>query len=71
MTKRKELTKKIAQAAKAAGIPWEVEREGGNHTIYRLGDQKVTIGRHNELGNRYAETVYKQCEQTLGEDWWR
>ncbi len=71
MTKRAELTKKIAAAAKAKGLAWEIDREGANHTIYRLGNQKVTVARHKELGNRYAETVYKQCEGTLGEDWWR
>ncbi|QFG13465.1 HicA-like toxin [Gordonia phage Powerball] len=71
MTKRTDLVKTIAKAAKAAGVEWEVEREGANHTIYRLGSQRIAVGRHTELGNRYAEMVYKECEQTLGKGWWR
>ncbi|MFD4443442.1 hypothetical protein ACFWPK_27065 [Nocardia sp. NPDC058519] len=71
MTKRNDLLRKIGDAAKAAQLAWEVEREGGNHTIYNLGGKKIPIGRHAELGNRYAEMVYKQCEEVLGEGWWR
>ncbi|WP_240505132.1 hypothetical protein [Nocardia mangyaensis] len=40
MTKRNDLLRKIGDAAKAAGLTWEVEREGGNHTIYKLGGEE-------------------------------
>jgi len=69
--KRAELLKKISNAAKAACVTWEIDREGGRHTVYKLGGKQIPIGRHAEFGSRYAETVYKQCEDKLGKGWWR
>lgn len=73
MTKRREVIERIATAAERAGADWVLIREGGNHTVYRLGFQRrpIIIGRHTEFGVRYAETVYRQCEETLGKGWWR
>ncbi len=73
VTKRKEVLGKIALAAKAAGVDWELVREGAKHSVYQLGAQArpIVVGRHAEFGNRYAETVYRQCEETLGKGWWR
>jgi hypothetical protein len=72
VTTRADILKRIAKAAKVKGIAWELDREGGNHSIYKLDGLQVPIGRHKgEVGNRYAETVYKECEPKLGKDWWR
>ena len=70
--KRNEVLKKIAKAAKAAGVEWVLVREG-NHSLYRIGDQArlIAIGHHSEFGNRYAEMVYKELEPTLGKGWWK
>ena len=70
--KRNEVLKKIAKAAKAAGVEWVLVREG-NHSLYRIGDQPrlIAIGHHREFGNRYAEMVYKELEPTLGKWWWK
>lgn len=71
MTKRAELLKKIEKAAKAAGLEWTLVRQGKEHSIYSLDGLQTSVGRHNELGNRYAEMVYKQLEPKLGRNWWR
>lgn len=71
MAKRKDILQKISKAAKAADLTFEFEREGANHTIYNLDGYTIPVGRHNELGDRYAETIYKECEQKLGKGWWR
>ena len=71
MPSRSEVLKKIAKAAKANGMTFTKDREGGNHTIYNLDGLMIPIGRHNQLGNRYAETVYKECEAKLGKGWWK
>lgn len=68
MPKRSEII--ITKAAKAAGLKFVIVREG-RHTIYSLDGLLIPIGRHNEFGNRYAETVYKECEPKLGKGWWR
>jgi hypothetical protein len=71
MPKRTEIIQKITKAAKAAGMSFEIIREGANHTIYGLDGLMVAVGRHNEFGQRYAEMIYKQCEPKPGKGWWK
>jgi hypothetical protein len=61
----------IEKAAKTAELKFIHVREGGKHTIYELDGLMIPIARHRELGARYAETVYKECESKLGRSWWR
>lgn len=37
VTKARDLVSRIRRAAKAAGVPFTLDREGGKHTIYTLG----------------------------------
>lgn len=71
MPKRTEVIKKIEKAAATRHLSFTVKRRGGNHDIYDLDGLMVPVGRHTEFGNRYAETVYKECEPKLGKGWWR
>lgn len=32
---------------------------------------KIPIARHNEIGNRMAEVIYKGAAAKLGKDWWK
>ncbi|KXO89084.1 hypothetical protein AXK60_18660 [Tsukamurella pseudospumae] len=66
------MVRKIRKATREAGLTWDLEREGGRHSIYSLDGLRIPIGRHpGEVGNRYAEMVYRQCEPKLGKGWWR
>ena len=56
MTKRRDIIKIIATAAVAQGVTFTVTREGS---------------RHNEIGNRMAEVIYKEAAAKLGKDWWK
>ncbi|MBM9469505.1 hypothetical protein [Nakamurella leprariae] len=71
MTRRRDLVKKIADAAKEAGVPWVVAREGSNHTVYRLGELTIPVPRHTEVGEVTTREIYKECAPELGKDWWR
>ncbi|CCK58012.1 hypothetical protein [Mycobacterium canetti] len=71
MPKRADIISKIEKAAKAAELKFLLIREGANHSIYDLDGVVVPIARPRELGQRYAETIYKQCETKLGRSWWR
>lgn len=66
MPKRADIISKIEKAAKAAELKFMQVREGANHTIFDLDGVMIPIARHKELGQRYAEIVYKQCEAKLG-----
>ena len=46
-------------------------REGGSHTIYRLGSTVIPIPRHTELGENLALSIFKECQGELGEKWWK
>jgi hypothetical protein len=63
MPKRAKIIMRIAKAAKAAEMTFEIKREGANHTIYSLDGLTIPLGRHNEFGERYAEMIYKRASQ--------
>ncbi len=69
--KRRDLVRKIAAQAKQAGVDWSVKREGANHTVYQLGDLTIPVPRHNEIGEKLAAEILKQCVPELGEAWWK
>ncbi len=71
MPKRREVLKKITEAAAADSMAFTLKRSGGNHDIYSLDGLMVPVGRHSEFTQRYAETIYKECEPKLGKGWWR
>ena len=71
MTKRRDIIKTIAMAAAGRGITFTVSREGARHTVYDLDGIKIPIARHNEIGNRMAEVIYKEAAAKLGKDWWK
>lgn len=68
---RREVIKRIGKAAKAAGLKWEVQREGANHTVYSLDGLRIPISRGSSLDDGYARMVFKECEPKLGKGWWR
>ncbi|GEE01864.1 hypothetical protein nbrc107696_23100 [Gordonia spumicola] len=66
------MIRKIARAAAREGLDWRLDREGGKHSIYKLDGLSIPIGRHKgEIGARYAEMIYRECEVKLGKGWWR
>lgn len=71
MTKRTSLIKRINKAAKSAGVEWDLDREGGKHSIYLLDGLKIPIPRHTEIAEGTTEAIYKECEPALGKGWWR
>lgn len=68
--KRAALLKKIRNAAKQTGVEY-AETEGSNHTHLQVGAVRTTVGRHNEIADLMAETIFKQLEPELGTRWWK
>lgn len=68
--KRGDVIRKIRKAAKAKGVDCELF-ERTNHTGIQCGSVRTTIGRHNEISDLMAETIYKQLEPALGKRWWK
>lgn len=68
--KRRQLLRKIRDAAKEAGIGYS-EHELTRHSGITVGNTSTTIPRHIEIHDRLAEAIYKQLEVELGKGWWR
>lgn len=60
----------MSTGAKQSGLPWVMIREGGSHSIFTLGDQRVPIPRHREISDVLAREIMKELEEALGERWW-
>lgn len=71
MTKPREIVKKITKEAKRQGLGFVFDREGANHTVYKLDGLMIPIPRHPEIGERLAEEIYRECQPKLGKGWWR
>ena len=52
-------------------MEWSVKREGASHTVYQLGGLTIPVPRHNEIGEKLAAEIFKQCVPELGEAWWK
>ena len=64
------MIKRLATGAKAAGLPFVVAREGGRHTIFRVGDTLIPVPRHVEINEMTTVGIYKAASGGLGKDWW-
>lgn len=63
--------KRIAAAAKGAGVGWELKREGANHSIWQCGSLAIAIPRHAEIAEGTATAIFKELESELGRRWWK
>lgn len=65
-----DLIREISKAARRSGLLWVIVREGGNHSIFTLGDQRIPIPRHREIPDVLAIKIMKELESELGQRWW-
>ena len=64
--KRREILKRIAAQAKAVGVRWEVQREGANDTVYRLGATTIPVPPHIEIGPGLSEEDFQTVRARTG-----
>jgi len=65
--KRRDLIKRIAKIAADHCATWELHREGGNHTVYRLNATKIAVPRHREIGEGLAAEIISQATRATKE----
>lgn len=69
--KRREIIRRIREAAAAKGLECEVV-ELTNHTGIKVGRCRSTLTRSSkDFGPAYAARVWSNFEAELGEGWWR
>lgn len=54
--------KRISREAERRSVSFGLDREGAEHTVYRIGTTIIPIPRHREVD---------ECETELGKGWWR
>jgi predicted RNA binding protein YcfA (HicA-like mRNA interferase family) len=59
MMKRRDLLKKLERIAKDRGEAVEY-REGGSHTVVKVGDKQTVVPRHSEINEITAKKIIKQ-----------
>ena len=69
--KRRVLLKRIATAAAAAGVSFDLVREGGEHSVYQCGRERFTVPRHTEINEITAQAILRHLESQFGKGWWR
>lgn len=69
--KRRDLLKKISDAAKAGDLIFASIRNKGDHEVFTLDGQRVIVPRHTEINEVTAREILKSLEDKLGKDWWK
>lgn len=54
--KRRDLIKKVENAG------FEFERHGGDHDIYKRGDEEIQIPRHREINEKLAKAIIRKWD---------
>ena len=60
--KRKDLIRRINELARARGLEC-IWRQGGRHTVVRLGEQETSIPRHREINEITARKILEHLSQ--------
>jgi mRNA interferase HicA len=61
--KKRDLIKRLRAIAKAANTDLELVREGANHEVWTIGDERLVIPRHREINEYTAEGIIKKAEE--------
>jgi hypothetical protein len=59
---RRELLKRLREAAEQKGMALEFVRSGGRHEIYQVGDYRFPVGRHADVPELTALKTIKEVE---------
>lgn len=54
--------KRLSKIAKDKGETLEVVREGGSHTVVRIGQTQTVVPRHNEINEHTARGIIRTME---------
>jgi hypothetical protein len=69
--KRAELVRRVAAAARRAGVGWRLVRQGREHELWQCGRINVAIPRHRDIGEITARRIMADLEPVLGPRWWQ
>lgn len=63
LVKKRDLEKLLRVIALSAGRGFAFLREGANHEIWMLGDERLVIPRHREINEHTARAILKRARR--------
>ncbi len=66
--KKRDLIKHLRTAARAAGTDLVFVREGANHEVWAIADERLVIPRHREINEYTAKAIIRRAEEVTTDD---
>jgi predicted RNA binding protein YcfA (HicA-like mRNA interferase family) len=68
--KRRDLLRRIRDAATDAGLEFTSLRNTGAHEVFSLDGLRIPVPNHREVAEGTARSILRQAAAKLGEEWW-
>lgn len=66
--KKRELLRRLRAIATSADLVLDLVREGANHEIWRIGNERIVIPRHREVNERTADDILRRAREVAADD---
>ena len=66
--KKRELLRRLRAIATSADLVLDFVREGANHEIWRIGNERIVIPRHREVNERTADGILRRAREVAADD---
>lgn len=66
--KKRELLTRLRAIATSADLVLDFVREGANHEIWRIGNERIVIPRHREVNERTADGILRRAREVAADD---
>ena len=65
--KKHDLMRRLNAIARTSGLPLQMLREGRNHEIRTIGDERLVIPRHRKINHITARSIIAEAERMVGQ----
>ncbi|MYI56668.1 MAG: type II toxin-antitoxin system HicA family toxin [Acidimicrobiia bacterium] len=59
---------RLRAIATSADLVLDFVREGANHEIWRIGNERIVIPRHREVNERTADGILRRAREVAADD---
>ncbi len=66
--KKRELLRRLRAIAISADLVLDFVREGANHEIWRIGNERIVIPRHREVNELTANGILRRAREVAADD---
>ena len=66
--KKRQLVRRLRAIPASADLALDFVREGANHEIWRIGNERIVIPRHREVNEHTAEGILRRAREVAADD---